>query len=426
MKLELATYPVQGMVFAEKTEYDDGLLRVNREEILDLLAGDSRMAGVEVHLAQPGDKTRIIHVLDMVEPRFKTEGGTIFPGFLGPPHTVGTGRTHRLAGAAVVATGEFHRGEGGLMVSREHLIEMSGPGAPYCLGSDTHNLVITSRAAPGVTNAEYDAAVRLAMLKVAARLAETTRGREPTALDTYELGPVPDTLPRVGYVYQLQSQGALLETFVYGSDAVHLVPTLMHPNEFLDGAVVSGNHSLQTIPTYVHCRNPVIAELYRRHGKDLCFAGVILTEGHWKTTFLKERSASFAAKLARLLRLDGVVLTQEGGGMSMVDQMLVCRECERQGIKTVLISYEIGGIEGNDDTPLLDSVPEADAIVSTGNREELVELPAVETVLGGEEIRDAHAFNASLDPWGPIRVTFCCLYSATNQAGATRLQARQY
>lgn len=424
MKLELAKYPVNKIEFGEKTEYMDGLLRVNKEEILHVIGNDYRMENVDLDVTNPGDSVRIIHVLDMIEPRFKPEGG-IFPGHLFPPHTGGSGRTNCLEGAAVILTGNYQKLEKGLMVSREGIIDMSGPAASFCLGAKTHNLVIMSQAAEGVSNAEYDTAIRMASLKVAAYLAETTKDLEAGTVETYELSEDTEGLPRVAYIYQLQSQGALLETYLYGSDAVHLVPTLMHPNEFMDGAVVSGNHSMQTVPTYIHQNNPVIKDMYRRHGKDLNFAGVILTEGHWKTTFLKERSASFAAKLAQLLKVDGVVLTQEGAGMSMVDQMLACRECEKQGVKTVVITYEIGGIEGND-VPLLDSVPEADAIVSTGNREELLDLPAVEKLLGGTHIEGAYTLNEHTEASGAITVNFTIIYSSCNQAGAMKMRAMQY
>ncbi len=424
MKLELAKFLVNKIEFGEKTEYDNGLLRVNKEEMLGLIGEDYRIENLDVDITNPGDSVRIIHVLDMVEPRFKPEGG-IYPGFLSPPHTAGSGRTNCLEGAAVVLTGEYSKTEKGLMVSREGLIDMSGPAAQYCLGAKTHNLVITSKAAAGISNADYDASIRLASLKAANYLAETTKELISENIETYELSDTAEGLPRVAYIYQIQSQGALLETFVYGSDAVNLVPTLMHPNEFMDGAVVSGNHSMQTVPTYIHCNNPVIESLYQRHGKDLCFVGIILTEGHGKTTFLKERSASFAAKIARLLDIDGVILTQEGAGMSMIDQMLACRECEKQGIKSVVITYEIGGMEGND-VPLIDSVPEANAIVSTGNREELLDLPAVEKLLGGKYIEGAFVLNEQTEASGAITVNFTIVYSSTNQAGAMKMRAMQY
>ncbi len=65
--------------------------------------------------------------------------------------------------------------------------------------------------------------------------------------------------------------------------------------------------------------------------------------------------------------------------------MGACTELERRGIKTVIIAEEFGGADGGD-FGLVHTVPEADAIVSTGNRDALVSLPAMERVIGGDRI----------------------------------------
>ena len=81
---------------------------------------------------------------------------------------------------------------------------------------------------------------------------------------------VPD-LPKVAYVYMLQSQGLLHDTYYYGVDVKHMVPTFMHPTEAMDGAIVSGNcvSACDKNTTYHHQNNPVIHDLLVRHGKDL-------------------------------------------------------------------------------------------------------------------------------------------------------------
>ena len=48
-------------------------------------------------------------------------------------------------------------------------------------------------------------------------------------------------LPRVAYVYMLQTQGLLHDTYVYGVDAKKTISTLIYPTEVMDGAIVSGN-----------------------------------------------------------------------------------------------------------------------------------------------------------------------------------------
>ena len=109
----------------------------------------------------------------------------------------------------------------------------------------------------------------------------------------------------------------------------------------LDGAVVSGNYKNPIkVPTMLHCNNPVVLELCRRHGRDLNFIGVILSRGHHDTHMLKERSAQYAAKLASLIGADGVILTMEGSGNTTIDFMQTVKACEQRGVKTVAWTAE--------------------------------------------------------------------------------------
>lgn len=67
--------------------------------------------------------------------------------------------------------------------------------------------------------------------------------------------------------------------------------------------------------------------------------------------------------------------------------MLTVRVCEQRGIKTVPVTYELGGKDGVD-PPLLHCVPEAAALVSTGSRDRWAELPVTEKIIGPyEEIK---------------------------------------
>jgi len=193
-------------------------------------------------------------------------------------------------------------------------------------------------------------------------------------------------LPRVVYVDQVMHQAPMVQTFLYGKDLDDSLPTLIHPNEMLDGAVVGGNYKTQQkVPTYVHCNKPLILELYRRHGVDLNFAGMIITRGHRDNQALKERSAQYVSKLARLLKADGAVLSFEGGGNSSVDYWLTVQALEQSGVKAVPIIYEVGG-PGTGEFPLVYHVPEADSIVSQGMQGDLVHAAAVERVIGAQTV----------------------------------------
>ena len=423
MRLRLTCHSVSRLDFGKQTELANGRLAIDRSELIRQMDAEATIGRVEVALARPGDETRIIHVLDVVEPRCKVEGrGRIFPGLLGGPETAGDGWTHRLEGMAVVATARFPIPVGGLLQTREAIVDMGGEAAPYSPFSSTANLVLTFHPAPGVSNAEFDSALRLATLRASEYLARATAHLPPDREEIFELTDADPALPRIVYLYQAQSQGVFADTYLYGKPIDNLVPTLLHPNELMDGALVSGNYVYACFknPTYLHCNNPVIQALYAEHGKSLTFAGMVLYRGHNYTHAEKQRAANYAAKLARLLRADGVILTGEGGGNSAIDMMLALQECERLGIKTAVITYELGGPEGKD-FPLVDSVAEADAIVSAGSCDKTIHLPRLAKVLGGE---------AYLDTGRPAtearEMILDHIYCPTNQLGAGRLMAQAY
>lgn len=423
MHLELAIYQVESLEFAGQTQLKNKTLFINHDELAAILSNQAAIDRVDLDLAQPGDETRIVHILDTIEPRCKVAGhGRIFPGLLGPPDTVGSGRTHCLRGMALMTTARPPNPVTGLLQPREAIVDMSGPASQYSPFSETANLVVTFHAAPGFDNAEFDHALRLASLQAAEYLAQITKDISPDDLQTFELTETDPSLPRIAYLYQAQSQGIFSDTYLYGKAIQDMVPTLIHPNEVMDGALVSGNsvYGCFKNPTYLHCNNPVIQELYAEHGKSLTFAGVVLYRGHNYTQAEKQRAGNYAAKLASFLRADGAILTGEGGGNSAIDMMLALQECERLGIKTTVISYELGGPEGQD-FPLVHSVSEAQAIVSTGSVDKMLDLPAMPHVLGGDSF---------LDTGGPAtagrNLSYDYLYCVANQLGVGRMMAQAY
>jgi sarcosine reductase len=114
------------------------------------------------------------------------------------------------------------------------------------------------------------------------------------------------------------------------------------------------------------------------------------------------------------------VLTGEGGGNSAIDMMLTLQECERLGIKTTVITYELGGPEGKD-FPLVDSVPEAETIVSTGSCDKTIMLPEIGKVLGGSVYLDT-AQTATQAREIILEKVYC----STNQLGAGYMMAQAY
>jgi hypothetical protein len=158
-QLEVGVFPLQRLVFASQTNYQNGTLGINRAALLNAIAEPGVIADIEVHLAHPGESCRIVHVLDAVPLMVKVEGrSTVFPGFFGPAIPAGEGRNHRIRGAAVLVCGTFPDPTSGALSPAEVIIDMSGPTAPYCAFSDTANVVLVCHPAARITNAEFDAA----------------------------------------------------------------------------------------------------------------------------------------------------------------------------------------------------------------------------------------------------------------------------
>ena len=413
-RLEVGTFPVQRLIFGRRTSYEGGTLFIEKTELLARIADPGAIEDVAVHLVHPGESARIVHVLDAVLPMVKVAGSsTVYPGFFGNARLAGNGCTHRLGQASVLVSGTFPEPASGALSAAEAAVDMSGPAADYCAFSDTANVVLVCNPAPGASNAEFDAALHRVKLKTAIYLAEATAGLESPRSDVYELKRVDDDLPRVVFLDQLHQQGLLAQTFLYGRHTQGLEPTLLHPNEIMDGALVSGNYRQpgRSI-TYGHSCNDVVRELYRRHGHDLNFLGVVVGRGWQDTQALKERQGWMMARLASLLGAQAVIVAADVGGTggnNTIDFMQTIKACEQMGIRTVAILQESGNADGSNPT-LVDHVPEADALISVGGVGWSIPLaPAVDRVIGGSTVQPNRA-QAPLDAAGPLQVT--CWYGA--------------
>ncbi|MGI6553566.1 MAG: beta-aspartyl-peptidase [Clostridia bacterium] len=428
MRLEIGNIYIKDVQFGEKTEVKEGILFVNKEELAKVTGDDERIQSVEVFLAKPGEETRIIPVKDVVEPRVKVSGGGgILPGFMSGVDTVGEGRTHVLKGVALVTTGK-------IVGFQEGIIDMSGPGAEYTPFSQTLNVVVKVDPVPGLHQHEHEAVVRVAGFRAAAYLGKAGKELEPDEIKVYETKPIleqskeyPD-LPKVVYVYMLQTQGLLHDTYVYGVDAKKIIPTFIYPTEVMDGAIVSGNcvSACDKNPTYIHQNNPVIHDLYEHHGKDLNFLGCVITNEN-VTLADKERSSNMAAKLVEFLGADAAIISEEGFGNPDTDLVMNCYKLEKKGIKTVLITDEYAGQDGASQS-LADSTPLGNAVVTAGNANELITLPPMKRVIGYPEVADviAGGTEGSLKPDGSITAEIQVITGSTNELGFGKLSARGY
>ncbi|WP_454052541.1 glycine/sarcosine/betaine reductase component B subunit [Clostridium sp. Marseille-Q7071] len=387
MKLEIGNFHVRDIVFGDNTEFKDGLLTINKEETLNFVKQDERIIEAELYIVKPGDKVRLVPVKEAIEPRVRLNGNPLFPGYTGELVKAGEGRTHALKDCSLLVVGKHWGG------FQDGLIDMSGEGAKYTYYSQLKNIVLVAD-----TNEEFEKreqqkknrALREAGHKLAEFIAQCVKNQEPEEVEVYELESVTkrsediNKLPSMVFVMQPQSQMEELgyNDLLYGWDMNRMIPTFMHPNEILDGAVVSGSFMpcSSKWATYEFQNNPTIKRLYKEHGKTLNFLGVIMSNLNVALE-QKNRAALFVSQMAKNLGADGAIVAEEGYGNPDADFTACIVALEDVGVKVVGLTNECTGRDGQSQ-PLVSMDEKENAIVSCGNVSELIELPPMEIVLG--------------------------------------------
>ena len=435
MKLEMATFNVNNVRFGERTRYQGGALEVNKDELIQLVLEDKRILSAAVEIVYPGEKTRVVKVRDAVEPRVKVSGpGCVFPGILGPVETVGEGKTHRLSGVTVMLSAEYEPTVlSGTGAQSSGIVDMWGPAAQLIPFSSTTNIVLMIELAGGLSEMEAHTAMQLAEFKVGRRLAEATVSQVPDELENFEIFTADPALPRVVYIAaaSLTWHNPHSGVAYYGLPIRESLPTFIHPNEFLDGAITKdmriGNGSRPT--TWSWMSSAVVVELLRQHGKTLNFLGVILQRTRFETEFGKEVTAACASQMARLLGADGVISTRiSTSGNNFMDMMFTVQACERKGVKTVFVTPEWGGKYG-DEMPLVYYVPEATAMISTGSFERDVLMPRPDRVVGVGDCESVqlYAGDKFYAPAGEFTLPASfCLLDGVDCLGGMNLTCEQY
>lgn len=419
MRLELGEVTVNDVRFGPRTAIEAGVLSIDRAELTALLQQESLFEKVEVDIAHPGEACRIIRVLDVLQPRYRLNGPN-FPGALDGVGLVGDGHTRVLKNVAVVEISQSETHD-------RDIIDMSGPAAELTPLGKTHNVVFIPTPKANADKDAYRLAIKKAGLKVATYLAAAAKAVVPNETQVYELPPVafnqgPRDLPRIAYVFPIHSHQhptQQTETVFYGSNIQGFMPTIVHPNEILDGALMFSYSAF----TWFAQNHPVILELYRRHGKDLWFAGVVATLAP-KTIAEKERYAYLNARLAKeTLGADGILATKIGGGAVDTDLMLTYTRAEEMGMKATLIIMERYPDTG------ITFVPEnVNALVTPGLTRDPIKLPAVKRVIGGETIPLDNSNPDNTNPDVPLvpatqamRVWHGDIVGAISQVGASKL-----
>lgn len=428
MKLERRKVKISDVVFGDKNAVVGEQLVLNRDELVGFIKGLENITDVQVDVAKPGEKTRIIPVKDVIEPRVKVEGVPGFAGVTTQTGQLGNGAYNVLDGVAVMTIGD-------IVGFQEGVVDMWGEGAKWTPFSKTLNIVVDLTVPETLKPHEHEKTVRMAGLRTAEYIGEIARTAPVTEVETFEVGNIDEEvakypeLPKVVYVEMLITQGLLHDSYIYGVDAKQIIPTLLHPLEEIDGAVISGNcvAACDKITTYQHQNNSVVLELLKLHGKTINFVGAVMVP-ELTTLEGKFRSADFTSKLCKQLGADGVIVSEEGYGNPDSDLVMIAERLEKQGIKAVLITDECSGWDGASQ-PLADAKPEAKAVISTGNVSHVVTLPKADRILGNPEAIAnlaggwAGAYDAQT---GVMKCELNAVIGATSEIGYHNLKIVEY
>ena len=424
MQLTLAVHPITDIHFGTRLSLDGTALTVDREALQSLVLDDPAVDSVTFEIVRPGESCRAGPIFDVVEPRAKADGGSDFPGIIGPPTTAGIGTTHVLAGAAVSVLAEMSPDPSRSATGR--VLEMNGDATAGSAYSKLCHLLIVPQTKPGLPRSAVLKAYRVAGIKIAVHLGRAALEQTPAATETFEpIGEATDRvgLPRVVYIGQIfsrQRKPAVDEPILYGTNTDGMLPVILHPDEWLDGALVpSLNSWFGGTETYFYQNHPVILDLYRRHqARDINFVGTVATVAG-NDNVDRERQCHAAANLVQwTLRANGAVMSKYGGGLPHADLSETARLLEQSGIKTAVMVSDVSR-DRRVESALLFNVPEVNAIVYNGGNGTKYEIPKAARVIAAKpELAELLT--------GPMTIDANNIIGVTNQQGASRMRSLVY
>lgn len=383
MKLRVETIRIKDLQFGRETCLKDGILYVNLEDIQAFAKEEPCFETLKIDLALPGESIRIIHVVDVVQPRCKVSGNIDWPGVLSDDYEIaGSGVTRAVAGMGIVLC------QNNTYWSRKWgSFDMSGECAEINPYAKIPQLVIEPLAKEGSDFRDYREGLRRVGYKTSVLLAKATLGTDADESEEFCSEKQFPKLPSIAYVYQIYSKQYdtqnYREPMVYGNAVPDSLPLVMQPTEIMDGAI-SLCGGFRCVTTYEIQNHPVITELMRRHGKELNFAGVLVTVTSVEAKHRYLVSKMAASLLKEVMHADGVIITKGVGGASTLCVGAIAGEAEKLGIKAVPIIQILNG-KSNLDIECMISEPNVDSIICSGTYYHNFTLPPAERILGGPE-----------------------------------------
>jgi len=392
MNLRIESIDIRELEKGAKTSVRDHVLTVNVAELERVLLKDRRLKRVDIDLVYPGDSVRIVNLMDVVQPRCKIDvQDADFPGFIGKIRTAGHGKTRSLKGIAVLVTNPCTKRK------YSAFLDMVGKAGELSKYGCMKNVVVAPHMADDVDERDFEDAVKIAGLKTAVYLAQAADGQPADEVEHFNLHlpalSSDSDLPRVAYYYQLYSpqhdHNGISDKCFYGTEIRNLLPTIIHPNEVLDGGV-TGHQTIRSLDTYTIQNHGVIKELYRRHGQEVIFCGVVCGVANMEPLQRQRKAMMASSLIANVLGADGVMVTKIHGGMPHTDIALVAEECEKLGIKSTVFVQPLVS-QGTLAEMSLFSSDLLDAIVVVAATQERIKVIfKPERILGGSQ--DTHLF----------------------------------
>ncbi len=406
MRLKIENFFIRDVILGDTDKVDNGILYLNKQAAIDhMLKADEHIISLDIVIAHPGDDTRIVPVIETIEPRIRKDGRCLFPGVTGDVFPAGDGEIKALKGLCVTVVGKTWGSFG------DGVIDMGGEGAKHTYWSKLINICLV-----GETDEEFERheqqkcnhALRWAGHRLAEYIGAIVENLEHEGdgnIEEYVFDPLlkrshdRSHLPNVALVMLAQSQmeAAGYNDLLYGWDMNKYLPTFVSPTEILDGAIISGSFmpASSKWSTYEMQNFPIIKELYAEDGKTLNFVGVILSMLNVALD-QKERAAVMVRNIALNLGVDYAIVTEEGYGNPDTDYARCQIILEDAGIPVVGVSNECTGRDGFSQ-PLVTLDQKMNALVSTGNVSELSVLPPCKTVIGCLEALNRDGMSGS---WG--------------------------
>ena len=386
MKLQIESIDIKEIKIGSETSVSNHVLNLNPKELEDLILKDDRIDSVLIDMVSPGERVRIINIVDIIQPRCKVDQEEAdFPGWLGKLTIAGQGRTRSLRGLAVVLSNSVSKRE------YSSILDMFELGSELSKYGKMEIISIHPLPSENVEERDFEEAVKLAGLKTAVYLARSAKGQPIDQTEVFDL-PIPNLLgeqkaglPKVAYYHMLHTpqhdyQG-IGDPIFYGTTVTDFFPTIIHPNEIIDGGVIN-THTLRGMDTFSLQNHQIIKELYKRHGKELIFVGVVAGVASIEHEQRKRYAMLASHLISHVLGADGVILNKIHGGMPHVDLGLLADDCEKLGVKTTLF-IDIWQTIGALNDAVLFSSKYIDAIVNRGNIVEKIQLSQAKKILGG-------------------------------------------